>query len=492
MSRPPAARNLSLLIGMLLSGCAVGPQFVRPDPPAGVATTLRFHQSSQPGLAEADVPQAFWRRFDDPQLDALIAAALRENHDLRIARSSLQAARALHWLSTHDRWPTVTASASQAEFLASENAAPGVGRAGRERSAVDVGFDAFWELDLFGRTRRGIEIAGAEVRGGEATVQDAQVSLSAEVARIYLQLRGLQEQLGVAQRNLLNQRSTLEITRTRLQAGRGNRLDSARALAQLSTTAAGIPLLESGIAASMHRLAILTGRTPEALVAQLGAASALPSLPVLSIDTPEALLRRRPDIRIAEHQLAAATARIGLAMADLFPRVTLVGSVGWSADSISSLGDSAAETYTFGPSIQWAAFDLGRVRARIVASEHRAEAALAHYELTVLRALEETETALVAYGRAQQRRDALAEAAAASTDAAALARQRFDGGLTDFLDVLDAERSALSAQDQLAQARTAAATALVALYKALGGGWSVHTTEHAGADSVASDRHTKG
>jgi outer membrane protein, multidrug efflux system len=218
---------------------------------------------------------------------------------------------------------------------------------------------------------------------------------------------------------------------------------------------------------------VLTGSLPEALSTRLSSPQTLPALPQLNaIGKPDALLRRRPDIRGAERSLAAATARVGVAVADLFPRVTFIGSVGYSAANVSDFGGPRADMFSYGPSISWAAFDLGRVRANIDIAEAQTQAALAAYESTVLTALEETEGALVTYGYAQSRRATLEEAAAASSKAASLARQRFEGGLADFLNVLDAERDALSAQDSLAQSRTQTATSLIAVYKALGGGWT--------------------
>jgi multidrug efflux system outer membrane protein len=285
-------------------------------------------------------------------------------------------------------------------------------------------------------------------------------------------LRGLQEQLAVAVRNAENQRQTLGITQARLDAGRGTELDRSRAEAQLKTTLASIPPLQASIATTIYRLSVLTGRLPDALSTQLMSPQPLPALPELNaIGRPDALLRRRPDIRIAERRLAASTARVGVAIGDLFPRVTFIGSVGYNAAKFSALGDPQTDTFSYGPSISWAAFDLGRVRANIDIAEAQTHAALALYESTVLTALEETEGALVTYGYAQSRRATLEEAAAASSKAASLARQRFEGGMADFLNVLDAERDALSAQDSLAQSRTQTATSLIAVYKALGGGW---------------------
>jgi multidrug efflux system outer membrane protein len=456
---------------VLASGCAVGPDYHRPATP--VATS--FANAREAGFNEGEVTASFWRLFGDSTLDRLVDDALAANKDLARAQANLRASRAVARLAGFDAFPTITAAGQYTHTLESKDQLsfiPNVTRAQRTIDAYDVGFDAFWELDFFGRVRRGIQAARADMRAAEAGVRDAQVTVTAEVARNYFVLRGLQEQLEVAQRNAHNQRQTVELTQVRLAAGRASELDTSRAEAQLLTTLATIPPLQSSIATTIYRLSVLTGRLPDALSEQLSPVRTSPTLPGLnSIGSPEALLRRRPDIRVAEQNLAASTARVGVAVADLFPRVTFVGSVGYSAAHLSDVGKSSAETYNIGPSISWAAFDLGRVQARISAARAQTDAALAAYESTVLAALEETEGALITYGRAQAQRDTLAGAAESSSKAARLARQRYEGGLTDFLNVLQAERDALTAQEALAQSRTQAATALVAVYKALGGGW---------------------
>ncbi|MGO9039989.1 MAG: TolC family protein [Steroidobacteraceae bacterium] len=319
-----------------------------------------------------------------------------------------------------------------------------------------------------------------------ATLQDARVSVIAEMARNYFILRGLQDQLALTERNADNQFSTLELTRTRLEAGRGNQLDTSRAEAQWQTTLASIPTLQASIATTRYRLSVLTGQQPTALDKTLSAQAPLPQLPGLNaIGTPEQLLRRRPDVRVAERRLAAATARVGVAVGDLFPKVTLIGEVGYSAPTFGDFGQSEARYFTVGPGITWAAFDLGRVRARISSAKDQTDAALGAYESAVLGAIEDTEGALINYGHSQTRREALRVAAAASDKAAGLARKRFQGGLIDFLEVLDAERTALSAELLLSQGRTDTATSLVAVYKALGAGWAVATPN----DSAAVTAH---
>jgi multidrug efflux system outer membrane protein len=426
----------------------------------------------QPGFNGADVEAKFWTLFNDPMLDRLVHDSLMANKDLQRARANLRASRAARRLAGFDLFPTVTAAASYTKRRESRNQLPAIISKDRTLDDADVGFDAFWELDFFGRVRRGIQAARAEEQASAASLRDVQVTVTAEVARNYFVLRGLQEQLAVAVRNADNQDQTWKLTQVRLEAGRGTELDSARAEAQLKTTLASVPPLESSIATTIYRLSVLTGRLPDALVAELQAPEPLQQLPSLNaVGDPATLLRRRPDIRVAERSLAASTARIGVAVGDLFPKVTFTGSVGYDAVTFGGLGKRGTDTYSIGPAISWAAFDLGRVGARIKIAHAQADADLATYESSVLGALEETEGALITYGRAQSRRDLLTQAAAASERAADLARQRFQGGLTDFVNVLDAEREALTVQDSLAQSHTQTATALVAVYKALGGGW---------------------
>jgi multidrug efflux system outer membrane protein len=454
----------------LAGGCAVGPNYQRPQTPVDA----HFANAGEPGFAETDPIEHYWTGFADATLTSLVEDALAHNKDLSAAEANLRAARASRRLAGFDQYPTVTLSASYTHNLDSQEQLPGVDMHDREFDAAQAGFDGLWELDLFGRVRRSVEAARGDVGAAAATLQDARVSVIAEVARDYFILRGLQDQLALTQRNADNQFSSLKLTRNRLEAGRGNELDTSRAEAQWQTTLASIPSLQATIATTCYRLSVLTGRQPTTLSAGLATLAPMPALPPLNaIGSPEALLRRRPDVRVAERRLAASTARVGVAMGDLFPKVTLVGDVGYFAPTFGDFGQSEARSFSAGPSISWAAFDLGRVRARISSSKALTDAALASYESAVLGALEDTEGALISYGRSQSRRDALKIAAAASDRAADLARKRFEGGLIDFLEVLDAERTALSAELLLSQSRTDAATSLIAVYKALGAGWRV-------------------
>jgi multidrug efflux pump len=462
----------AMLAPLLGNGCAAGPNYHAPK----TQVSATFGNGSQTNLTAAPIAFTWWRTFDDAQLQRLISGALATNQDLRIAAARVREARAFRAQAVLDAFPIVQADGSYNKSLASIDASPFIlTRDQREMQLFNAGFDATWELDFFGHVRRSIQADTAELQSAEASRRDVLVSLIAEVARNYFELRGGQNQVAVARRNAENQRETLDVTVSKFRAGRATELDSARADAQLNATLAAIPPLEAAVKHSIYRLSVLTGQQPTALEAELSQPAPIPALPALvNIGNPADLLRRRPDIRAAERTLAAATARIGVETADLFPRVTFTGNLGFSASEFSGLGKPASDTYSFGPQITWAALDLGRVRARMQAARARADAQLAAYEKVVLVALEETENALVDFGREQVRRDYLRQSERSATQALTLARQRYDGGIADFLPVLDAERTQLDIQAQLASSETRTATGLIAIYKALGGGWEAH------------------
>jgi multidrug efflux pump len=475
--RPPAAALVALVAATALagSGCMLaGRDYRRPEYPAPDAF-------ANAGAADGPftVETAWWEGFGDAALADLVARATGANHDLAIAAARVREARALRVETMLDLAPTITAEGgytrsrtSEDRLLGGAGLPGGAGEIDRDQELFDAGFDATWELDLFGRVRRAVEARTADLESAEDAFRDVLVTLQAELARNYFELRGAQRRLAVARGNAENQQATLALTLALLEGGRGTEFDTSRARAQLTATLATIPPLEAAVKRALHRLSVLSGEPPAALEAELAPPVPLPTLPALAaVGRPEDLLRRRPDIRAAERALAAATALRGVAVADLFPRVTFVGSVALEADSFSALGASGSETFSFGPRIFWPALDLGRVRARIEAADSRTAAALARYERTVLVALEDTENALVDFDREQQRRDHLRVSAEASGRAAQLARERYQFGISDFLTVLDAERTVLEAEDRLAESETRAATALVGVYKALGGGW---------------------
>jgi outer membrane protein, multidrug efflux system len=471
--RPYALRAFAPgLAAALLAACAVGPDFVRPtaqEPAAFVRATPAGVAAATP----APTDDAFWQRFGDAQLTALVEEALAANHDLRIALSRYDRANALLRGAKFDHLPTITAQANASESRLSADQAPGASRAGRDGiESYDAGVIAAWELDLFGRIRRNVESNRADA---EATAHDLaalQVAIVGDVARSYFELRGLQERLRVARDNADNQRETLRLVQARFDAGRGTDFDTSRARAQLEGTLANVPALEAQVAVTEHRIAVLTGRTPDALVAQLDVAAPLPAMPDrLDAGTPGELLRRRPDVAAAEHRLHAATARIGVATADLFPRFTLGGLIGSQAMDASALFERDSETRIVALGIDWSFLDAGRVRARIAAADADAEGELARYRQTVLLALEDTENALVRHARARVEDGHRERAALDSANAARLARVRYEAGAADLFEVLDAERTRLQAQDAFADARTRSAVSVVALYRAMAGGW---------------------
>jgi outer membrane protein, multidrug efflux system len=420
--------------------------------------------------ADSTKPSAYWQVLGDTTLDRLLAQALRANLDVQSAEARIRGARANRLEAALDLAPTVTVAGGYTRQRISSAGFPiGVGRF-PDQDVWDAGFDASWELDVFGRVRRGVQAQGALVGAAQEDLRDVQVSLGAELARTYFELRGAQGQLTVAQQNAENQRRTLELTRQRLEAGRGTAFDTERAQAQLSSTLATVPALEAQVAAAQYRIGVLVGRPPAAVAGELDSVAPMPPLPAtVALAGPDTLIRRRPDVAAAERRVAAEGAFVGQAKADYLPRLTLGGSAGFSATTFDSLGESGTFRYAVGPVISWPALNLGRVKARVDASRALEAEARAQYNQTVLRALEEVETALINYRTANDRVVHFQNAAASSERAAELARLRFTGGVADFLQVLDAERTQLEAEDQLARARTDAATAYAALYKAVGG-----------------------
>jgi multidrug efflux system outer membrane protein len=457
---------LNLAAAAALAGCAVGPNYVRPKTPVAAQFA-----GAEPGVYSNQQTQVeFWKQFDDATLDQLVGDSLSANYDLRIAVGRLVQARALRNQSEFDLAPTVTASGGYTKQRTPAVEDPFGGAYATK--LYNAGFDATWELDFFGGVRRNIQARDAELEGEVANLHDAQVSMIAEVARNYFELRGEQTQLAVARANVKNQQQVLQLAEAERTAGSGTDLDVARAQAQLSTTLSTIGPLEAAVSRSIHRLGVLTGREPDALTGLLSAPHDLPPLPhIIPVGSPTEMLRRRPDIRAAERNLEASTDLVGVAISNLFPKVTFNGSFGFAAAAPAGFGTAASRSYLIGPGISWPAFDLGRVHEQIAGARAGAVIALDQYHGTVLNALEETEDALVTHARDRDQLAHAQDAASASATAARLAMIRYQGGMVDFLSVLDAERTELQAEDALAQDRTEAATSLIAVYKALGGGW---------------------
>lgn len=472
------------LMSFVLAGCASAPGYRPPEVqlPAAFRETLdSVPQVSGAavggavisGAATSDTAMtmsAFWRELGDTTLTRLVNEAAGANLDIRAAEARVRGARAARTEVALDLAPTVTFGGGYTRQRLSSATFPiGVGEF-PDQDIWDGGFDASWELDLFGRVRRNIQAQGAFVGATQEDLRDVQVLLTAELARAYFDLRGAQEQLSVAQRNAQNQQRTLQVTQQRLDAGRGTAFDTERALAQLSFTLASIPVLESRVSQAQYQVGVLVGRPPAAVAEELATAATLPALPSVGVlASPESVIVRRPDVAAAERRLAVERALVGAAKADYLPRLTLGGSAGYSSTTFGSLGDRGTFRYAVGPIISWPALNLGRVKARVDVSRAREAEARAQYDQTVLLALQDVESALVRYRTSRARVERIQDAASASERAAELARVRFSGGVADFLQVLDAERTQLEAQDQLAQGRTEAATAYAALYKALGG-----------------------
>jgi NodT family efflux transporter outer membrane factor (OMF) lipoprotein len=471
-------RNLVAFVAAvgLLAGCVAGPDATRPSLPVPDHFSAADQWVSTGSGQSPVASDEFWQRFDDPLLARLIEEALVSNHDLRIALARFDKANALLRGAHFDQAPTVTASAGLSDARASFDQVASNPGVDRDVETYELGLASTWELDFFGRVRRNVEANAADLVATTADLRAMQIIVAGEVARSYVGLRGEQERLRVARANASNQRETLRIVEAGLAVGRGTEFDASRARAQLEATLARIPSLEATVAVRMHRLAVLTARMPEALRAELESPDELPRLPDrLDTGTPGEVLRRRPDVVAAEARLAAATARVGVATADLFPRFTLGGLIGTQAIDSSALFEGGSETRLVALGIDWSFLDTGRVRARIAAADADAAATLATYERTVLEALEETENALIVYGRARVEDRHLAQAALDSERAAELARIRFEAGAVNLLEVLDAERTQLEAQDAFADGRARSAAAAVRVYEALAGGWPAKT-----------------
>ncbi len=464
----------SLLV-LALAACAVGPDYRAPDTAAA-----HLSAADQPGAPKAfdrnRFEAAWWRQFDDPVLNQLVAQSLADNRELRVAFARLKSARAIRDDVSNDALPTVT---SRASSDLGKGQIPGQSDHRVNSERYDLGLDMAWELDLFGRIQRQLEASEAQQDAAEADLQQLQVSLIAELVDAYGQLRGAQLREKIAMANLKTQQDSRAITQTLNEAGVGNELDVVRADARLAAVEATVPQLQAEQVRARNRIATLLGQRPDTLSVDLSPAQLPAIAKALPIGDPAELLKRRPDVRSAERQLAAATANVGVATADLFPRVSLSGFLGFTAARGSQLGSSAAQAWALGPSITWAAFDLGSVKARLRGANAEAEGALASYEQQVLLALEESENAFSDYSKRQQRLLALLRQSEASRKAAELASIRYREGTVDYLVLLDAVRERLSAEDAQAQAEVELYSGVVAIYKALGGGWQAETVASA-------------
>ncbi len=464
-------------IALVLSGCKVGPDY-KPSQAnvfpswAGVSKTPTEQPSvttSQP----ADLTQ-WWRKFNDPKLTALVEEAVKTNLDLQLAKSRLRQARAIRGVVTGGLWPAASGSAA---YSRNHSPAGGTGTAGNY-NLFQAGLDAVWELDIFGGIRRNVESAEANIQAAQEGIRDIQVSLIAEVALNYVQLRGFQQQIVVAQNNLKAQRHTADITRQKFTAGFVSGLDVANADAQVATTESQIPVLETSARQAMYALSVLLARPPAGLLEELSETKPLPvTPPEIPLGLPSDLLRRRPDIRQAEAQIHSATAQIGVATADLFPKFSMTGSLNFQNNLLRNWFTDPSRTWSSGPSLNWPIFQGGSIVSNIRVQEALRDQAFINYQKTVLTALQDAENALIAFDKEWEHRKALNDAVVANRKAVYLSMQLYTQGQTDFLNVLNAERSLFASEDALVQSNRSTATSLIAVYKALGGGWEVEPSK---------------
>ena len=484
-ARCPWTILLATIVVLTLTGCAaVGPNYVPVEPEA----QEKWHSELQGGLT-ADQPNPetlvhWWTTLNDPELSSLEERAVKGNLDLKEARARIWEARALRGISKAKLFPTVDAGGSVTDRRFSESSSTG-----DKSTLYEAGFDAGWELDIFGGVRRSVEAAEADLEATQEDLHDVLVSLLAEVALNYVEVRTFQARLAVTKANIKTQQEGYDLNQSRYQAGIIDELAVQESLRILESSRSQIPALETGLEAAKNRLAVLLGEQPGKLHRELAAKRPIPALPAtVAVGIPAETLRHRPDIRRAERLLAAQTARIGVATADLYPKFRLFGTIGLESISTGDFLEYASRAWGFGPSVSWNIFDAGAIRQNIKVQTARQEQALIQYESAVLGAQEEVENVLVAYAKEQHRREFLSKAAAAAQRATLLAQDQYKAGLVDFNNVLDAQRALLILQDELAQSEGTVTSNLVRLYKALGGGWTSLKPAADKSDNVAQDK----
>jgi outer membrane protein, multidrug efflux system len=462
------AMILSLLAG---AGCRVGPNYKKPP----IKVPAQF-ESTSPNIkagVSGDL-STWWTNLNDPTLNALVHQVIQGNLDIKIAGDRIAQARAVRGIVSGADKPQIDADASAMRESYSLNSVFGPFLPERRESDYIAGFNARWELDLFGKTARSIEAAEAGIDAAKENRRAVMVAMSAGVAKEYILVRQLQKQIEVANNNIQIQQNTLDVVEQRLKVGLVNELVVQQAKAQLEVTQAVLPKLDTSLKQAIHRIGILTGQEPKALEKQLMTGGGIPATkPVIPVGLPSELLTRRPDVRAAERNLAAATANIGVATADLFPRFSLTGSLGQESVNVDSLSGSASRFWSLASGFSWPVLDSGIIRANIRLQDAKQQQALNVYIKSILTALEDVENALVAYGNEQERMRLLEAGTAANRKSVELATQRYQKGLVDFLNVLDAQRQLYQSEDALAVSRGRLALSLIALYESLGGGWNM-------------------
>jgi outer membrane protein, multidrug efflux system len=459
----------------LLAGCAVGPDYHPPKTDVSAQWTSPLVGGETNGPADL---ASWWKNFGDTNLDLLVTMAVQSNLTLRVAKAHVLEARAERDVSSGSLWPSVGTSGSYSRNRYGFNNFPPLPPGTPlDYNLYNAGFDATWELDIFGGTRRTIEAANAEMGAAIYSQRDVLVSLLAEVARNYIGARGYQQRLAITLQNIQVQQNILNLNSNRFEIGLSSDLDVQQATALLTATEAEVPSLKTGFDQCVHHLAVLLGQPPGALMNKMSVEKPIPlTPPAVPVGLPSDLLQHRPDVQKSESELVAATARIGAAKADLYPKFSLTGFAGVESISTGNLFDYASRYWSAGPTVQWEIFQAGSIRANVRVQNARQEQALDTYQQTVLVALEDAENAITAFAREQTRRESLVQSVKADEQALELSTQLYNSGLADFLGVLDSERSLYAAQDALVQSDQAVSLNLVQLYKALGGGWE--TTEN--------------
>ncbi|MDP7029209.1 MAG: efflux transporter outer membrane subunit [Phycisphaerales bacterium] len=472
-------------MGCLVTGCKVGPDYVPPDQPIPDEYAWADPQQEAPPAE----PETWWHRFDDPTLDTLIAKATFDNFDLRIAAERIDEYRAIYGIAASELYPDIgaIASYSRERTPGTDFTVSGFTLGGSPYNSYTVGLDASWEIDLFGRIARSIEAAQGDL---QAVVEDwryAMVSIRAEVATSYIAMRTLQARLAVVESNVASQRRFVELLELQLAAGTTTEAQVAQARAQLAQDEALIPEYASALTEQLTSLAILLGTTPGVLADSLPSGGGIPVPPGdVAVGIPADLIRRRPDIRAAERTLAAATARVGQATADLYPKLSLSGQFGFGASSFHDLFQWSSRAYAAGPAFTWDIFNGDRLKSVVKEQESVTRQALLSYEQTVIQAIGEVEGSLLGFVLAIRQRDDLRTAARAAEQSYQLTLDQYEHGVTDFLNVITAQQTMLSAQDALAQARGLAAESLVAVYRSIGGGWTPDVLPDLASDSKES------
>jgi outer membrane protein, multidrug efflux system len=460
MTKPILKLN-TIVISLLLSACVVGPDYVAPEsdlPKQWHNSTAHSQTLDKKALAN------WWTTFNDPQLARLIERSINGNFDLKKALASINEARARRGIAKADYFPKINGGGNVGETYN--------GSIDQRNPHYGLGLDASWEIDIFGRISRSVESTQATMEATEASYQNVMVSLIAEVALNYVQMRTTQAQLMVAEQNLLAQTEIYQLALWRWQSGLNNKLDAEQALSSVEQLTAALPTLKNQIAQNQHQLAVLLGVTPASLNAELAINKPIPTANLkIAVGVPADVLRQRPDIKQAERELAAQTAQIGVATAALYPQFSLSGSIGLEAINASKLFTTAGLLDSLLGKVTFPIFNAGQIRQTIEVQNAKQEQALASYETVVLTALKDVENALVGIAQEQQRLEDLNRATQTAQRAMTLARTQYESGLTDFLNVQQTQRTLLSLQEQQVSSQGQVSTYLISLYKALGGGW---------------------